>query len=101
VCGRYYSLFDKQQVAEHFSGRPTRRDHHASSLSRVIHVNTPNSPLKLLKQKRSENDVEGIDVKIASAPPETSDLLLTYRETAISLRAAIDFWIQKTLAIAT
>jgi hypothetical protein len=64
-------------------------------------VNTLNSPLKLLKQKRSENDIEGIDVKIASDPPETSDLLLTYRETAISLRAAIDVWIQKTHAIAT
>jgi hypothetical protein len=45
--------------------------------------------------------LEGIDVKIASDPPETSDLLLTYRETAIRLRAAIDFWIQKTPAIAT
>jgi hypothetical protein len=80
---------------------PTQREQHASYLSRVIHVNTPNSPLKLLKQKRSENDVEGIDVKIASAPPETSDLLLTYRETAISLRAAIDLLRQTTPAIAT
>jgi putative SOS response-associated peptidase YedK len=23
VCGRYYSLFDKQQVGEHFHVRPT------------------------------------------------------------------------------
>jgi hypothetical protein len=67
----------------------------------VIHVNTPNSPLKLLKQKRSENDIEGIDVQIASAPPEISDLLLTYRETAIGLRAAIDLRRQTTPAIAT
>jgi hypothetical protein len=51
--------------------------------------------------KAVENDIEGIDVQIASDPPETSDLLLTYRETAISLRAAIDFWRQKTPAIAT
>jgi hypothetical protein len=51
--------------------------------------------------KAVENDIEGIDVQIASDAPETSDLLLTYRETAISLRAAIDFWIQKTPAIAT
>jgi hypothetical protein len=51
--------------------------------------------------KADENDIEGIDVQIASDPPETSDLLLTYRETAISLRAAIDFWRQKTPAIAT
>jgi hypothetical protein len=64
-------------------------------------VNTPNSPLKLLKQKRSENDIEGIDVQIASAPPEISDLLLTYRETAIGLRAAIDLRRQTTPAIAT
>jgi hypothetical protein len=67
----------------------------------VIHVNTPNSPLKLLKQKRSENDIEGIDVQIASEPPEISDLLHTYRETAISLRAAIDLRRQTTPAIAT
>jgi hypothetical protein len=67
----------------------------------VIHVNTPNSPLKLLKQKRSENDIEGIDVQIASDPPEISDLLLTYRETAIGLRAAIDLRRQTTPAIAT
>jgi hypothetical protein len=33
--------------------------------------------------KAVENDIEGIDVQIASAPPRTSDLLLTYRETAI------------------
>jgi hypothetical protein len=51
--------------------------------------------------KAVENDIEGIDVQIASDPPETSDLLLTYRETAINLRAAIDFWRQKTPAIAT
>jgi hypothetical protein len=51
--------------------------------------------------KAVENDIEGIDVQIASDPPETSDLLLTYRETATSLRAAIDFWRQKTPAIAT
>ena len=51
--------------------------------------------------KAVENDIEGIDVQIASDPPETSDLLLTYRETAISLRAAIDFWRQKTPTIAT
>ena len=48
-----------------------------------------------------ESNIEAIDVQIASDPPETSDLLLTYRETAISLRAAIDFWRQKTPAIAT
>jgi hypothetical protein len=47
-----------------------------------------------------ENDIEGIDVQIASDPPETSDLLLTYRETAISLRAAIDLRRQTTPAIA-
>jgi hypothetical protein len=51
--------------------------------------------------KAVENDIEGIDVQMASDPPGTSDLLLTYRETAISLRAAIDFWRQKTPAIAT
>ena len=58
--------------------------------------------------KAVENDIEAIDVQIASNPPETSDLLLelreaqgAYRETAISLRAAIDFWRQKTPAIAT
>ena len=51
--------------------------------------------------KAVENDIEGIDVQITSDPPETSDLLLTYRETAISLRATIDFWRQKTPAIAT
>jgi hypothetical protein len=51
--------------------------------------------------KAVENDIEGIDVQIASDPAGTSDLLLTYRETAISLRAAIDFWRQKTHAIAT
>jgi hypothetical protein len=51
--------------------------------------------------KAVENDIEGIDVQIASDPPETSDLLLTYRETATSLRAAIDFWRPKTPAIAT
>jgi hypothetical protein len=51
--------------------------------------------------KAVENDIEGIYVQIASDPPETSDLLLTYRETALSLRAAIDFWRQKTPAIAT
>ena len=51
--------------------------------------------------KAVENDIEGIDVQIASDPPEISDLLLTYRETAISLRAAIDFSRQKTPAIAT
>jgi hypothetical protein len=46
--------------------------------------------------KAVENDIEAIDVQIASNPPETSDLLLelreaqgAYRETAISLRAAI------------
>jgi hypothetical protein len=46
--------------------------------------------------KAVENDIEAIDVQIASNPPETSDPLLelreaqgTYRETAISLRAAI------------
>ena len=50
--------------------------------------------------KAVENDIEGIDVQI-SDPPGTSDLLLTYRETAISLRAAIDFWRQNTPAIAT
>jgi hypothetical protein len=48
-----------------------------------------------------KNDIEGIDVQIASDPPETSDLLLTYRETAISLRAAIDLRRQTTPAIAT
>jgi putative SOS response-associated peptidase YedK len=26
MCGRYYSLFDKQQVAEHFHVRKTRSD---------------------------------------------------------------------------
>jgi putative SOS response-associated peptidase YedK len=26
MCGRYYSLFDKQQVAEHFHVHPSRRD---------------------------------------------------------------------------
>ena len=55
--------------------------------------------------KAVENDIEGIDegidVQIASDPPETSDLLLTYRETAISLRAAIDLRRQTTPAIAT
>jgi len=51
--------------------------------------------------KAVENGIEAIDVQIASDPPETSDLLLTYRETATSLRAAIDFWRQKTPAIAT
>jgi hypothetical protein len=51
--------------------------------------------------KAVENDIEGIDVQIASDPPKTSDLLLTYRETAISLRAAIDFWRQNTAPIAT
>ena len=46
---------------------------------------------RLTKQlKAVENDIEGIDVQIASDGPETSDLLLTYRETAISLRA-VDF----------
>jgi hypothetical protein len=46
--------------------------------------------------KAVENDIEAIDVQIASDPPETSDLLLelrevqgTYRETAVGLRAAI------------
>jgi hypothetical protein len=49
--------------------------------------------------KAVENDIEAIDVRIASDPPETSDLLLelretqgTYRETAIGLRAAIKRW---------
>jgi hypothetical protein len=58
--------------------------------------------------KAVENDIEAIDVQIASNPPETSDLLLelreaqgAYRETAISLRAAIDLWRQNTPAIAT
>jgi hypothetical protein len=51
--------------------------------------------------KAVQKDIEGIDVQIASDPPETSDLLLTYRETAIRLRAAIDFWRQNTPAIAT
>jgi hypothetical protein len=43
-----------------------------------------------------ESNIEAIDVQIASDPPETSELLLelreaqgAYRETAISLRAAI------------
>ena len=46
--------------------------------------------------KAVESNIEAIDVQIASNPPETSDLLLelreaqgAYRETAISLRAAI------------
>jgi len=46
--------------------------------------------------KAVESNIKAIDVQIASAPPETSDLLLelreeqaTYRATAISLRAAI------------
>jgi hypothetical protein len=46
--------------------------------------------------KAVENDIEAIDVQIASDPPQTSDLLLELREeqgmycaTAISLRAAI------------
>jgi hypothetical protein len=46
--------------------------------------------------KAVESNIEAIDVQIASDPPETSDLLLelreaqgAYRETAISLRAAI------------
>jgi hypothetical protein len=51
--------------------------------------------------KAVENDTEGIDVQIASAPPKTSELLLTYRETAISLRAAIDLWRKNTPPIAT
>ena len=58
--------------------------------------------------KAVENDIEAIDVQIASDPPETSDLLLelrevqgTYRETAVGLRAAIDLWRQTTPAIAT
>ena len=48
--------------------------------------------------KAVESNIEAIDVQIASDPPQTSDLLLelreeqaTYRATAISLRAAIDF----------
>jgi len=56
--------------------------------------------------KAVENDIEAIDVQIASHPPETSDLLLelreaqgTHRQTAISLRAAIDVWRQITPAI--
>ena len=49
--------------------------------------------------KAVENDIEGIDVQI-SDPPGTSDLLLTYRETAISLRAAIDFWSTKVRSLA-
>jgi hypothetical protein len=59
--------------------------------------------------KAVENDIEAIDVQIASDPPETSDLLLelreaqgTHRQTAISLRAAaIDAWRQITPTIAT
>jgi hypothetical protein len=51
--------------------------------------------------KAVENDIEGIDVQIASDPAGTSDLLLTYRETAISLRAAIDLWRKNTPPIAT
>ena len=46
--------------------------------------------------KAVESNIKAIDVQIASDPPQTSDLLLelreaqgTYRETAISLRAAI------------
>jgi hypothetical protein len=49
--------------------------------------------------KAVENDIEAINVQIASDPPETSDLLLelrevqgTYRETAVALRAAIELW---------
>jgi hypothetical protein len=82
VCGRYYSLFDKQQVANYFhvrritgqvcrtaprqsswsleyvsrqflQGQTTRREQHASYPPKVIHVNPLNSPLKLLNQKRS------------------------------------------------
>jgi hypothetical protein len=58
--------------------------------------------------KAVENDIEAIDVQIASDPPETSDLLLelrevqgTYRETAVGLRAAIKLWIGIAPAIAT
>jgi hypothetical protein len=58
--------------------------------------------------KAVENDIDAIDVQIASHPPETSDLLLelrevqgTYRETAVDLRAAIDLWRGTTPAIAT
>jgi hypothetical protein len=58
--------------------------------------------------KAVENDIDAIDVQIASHPPETSDLLLelrevqgTYRETAVGLRAAIDLWRGTTPAIAT
>ena len=58
--------------------------------------------------KAVENDIEAIDLRIASDPPETSDLLLelrevqgTYREAAVGLRAAIDLWRGITPAIAT
>jgi hypothetical protein len=58
--------------------------------------------------KAVENDIEAIDSQMANHPPQTSDLLLelreaqgTNRQTAISLRAAIDLWRQITPAIAT
>jgi len=53
VCGRHYSLFDKQQAAEHFPDGQLGVNSMHLYPTKVIQVNPLNSPIKLLKQKRS------------------------------------------------